>query len=160
MLFLQYAIAAKRGVMSMYTLDCSSGRLPGWAHGVGTLSHEQIRKFGDQIQRSSRSNRTPSRSSAIPRPIAGKTLAAVKRPSRSVAPVSRRTDEREGEGLRSHRPRGLGSPWTQSGAVFYVVLGCAFWRHPLDAKSVNDNVAQNIRRYTMVVGMIAFFQSF
>ena len=35
--------------MTMYTLDCSSGRLPGWAHGVGTLSREQIRKFGDQI---------------------------------------------------------------------------------------------------------------
>ena len=50
MLFLQYAIAANSGVMNMYTLDCSSGRLPGWAHGVGTLSHEQIRKFGDQIE--------------------------------------------------------------------------------------------------------------
>ena len=36
--------------MNMYTLDCSSGRLPGGAHGVGTLSHEQIRKFGDQIE--------------------------------------------------------------------------------------------------------------
>jgi Methyltransferase FkbM domain len=24
--------------------------LPGWAHGVGTLSREQIRKFGDQIE--------------------------------------------------------------------------------------------------------------
>jgi FkbM family methyltransferase len=50
MRFLQYAIAAKHGVMNMYTLDCSSGRLPVWAHGVGTLSHEQIRKFGDQIE--------------------------------------------------------------------------------------------------------------
>jgi FkbM family methyltransferase len=49
MLFLQYAIAAESGAMTMYTLDCSSGRLPGWAHGVGTLSREQIRKFGDQI---------------------------------------------------------------------------------------------------------------
>jgi FkbM family methyltransferase len=50
MLFLQYAIAESSGVMNMYTLDCSGGRLPGWAHGVGTLSHEQIRKFGDQIE--------------------------------------------------------------------------------------------------------------
>ena len=49
MLFLQYAIAETSGVMTMYTLDCSGGRLPGWAHGVGTLSREQIRKFGDQI---------------------------------------------------------------------------------------------------------------
>jgi FkbM family methyltransferase len=49
MLFLQYAIAADNGVMTMYTLDCSGGRLPGWAHGIGTLSREQIRKFGDQI---------------------------------------------------------------------------------------------------------------
>jgi FkbM family methyltransferase len=49
MVFLQCAIAAQRGAMTMYTLDCSGGRLPGWAHGVGTLSHEQIRKFGDQI---------------------------------------------------------------------------------------------------------------
>lgn len=49
MLFLQYAIAQKSGAMTMYTLDCSSGRLPGWAQGVGTLSREQIRKFGDQI---------------------------------------------------------------------------------------------------------------
>jgi FkbM family methyltransferase len=49
MVFLQCAIAAKNSVMTMYTLDCSGGRLPGWAHGVGTLSHEQIRKFGDQI---------------------------------------------------------------------------------------------------------------
>ncbi len=49
MLFLQYAIAEKRGAMTMYTLDCSSGRLPGWAQGVGTLSRDQIRKFGDQI---------------------------------------------------------------------------------------------------------------
>jgi FkbM family methyltransferase len=50
MVFLQCAVAAKAGVMTMYTLDCSSGRLPGWAHGVGTLSREQIRKFGDQIE--------------------------------------------------------------------------------------------------------------
>ena len=50
MVFLQCAIAAERGAMTMYTLDCSGGRLPGWAHGVGTLSHEQIRKFGDQIE--------------------------------------------------------------------------------------------------------------
>jgi FkbM family methyltransferase len=49
MRFLQVAIAAQAGAMTMYTLDCSSGRLPGWAHGVGTLLHEQIRKFGDQI---------------------------------------------------------------------------------------------------------------
>lgn len=49
MLFLQYAIAEKSGAMTMYTLDCSGGRLPGWAQGVGTLSREQIRKFGDQI---------------------------------------------------------------------------------------------------------------
>lgn len=49
MVFLQCAIAAEKGAMTMYTLDCSGGRLPGWAHGVGTLSHEQIRKFGDQI---------------------------------------------------------------------------------------------------------------
>jgi FkbM family methyltransferase len=50
MVFLQCAIAAEKGAMTMYTLDCSSGRLPGWAHGVGTLSQEQIRKFGDQIE--------------------------------------------------------------------------------------------------------------
>jgi FkbM family methyltransferase len=49
LIFLQYAVAAKSGVMTMYTLDCSGGRLPGWAQGVGTLSHEQICKFGDQI---------------------------------------------------------------------------------------------------------------
>jgi FkbM family methyltransferase len=49
MLFVQCAIAAQAGAMTMYTLDCSGGRLPGWAHGVGTLSREQIRKFGDQI---------------------------------------------------------------------------------------------------------------
>jgi hypothetical protein len=36
--------------MTMYTLDCSGGRLPGWAQGVGTLSREQIGKFGDQIE--------------------------------------------------------------------------------------------------------------
>ncbi|WMT71008.1 FkbM family methyltransferase [Bradyrhizobium sp. Ash2021] len=49
MVFLQYAVAENNGAMTMYTLDCSSGRLPGWAHGVGTLSREQIEKFGDQI---------------------------------------------------------------------------------------------------------------
>jgi FkbM family methyltransferase len=49
MVFLQCAVAEKQGTMTMYTLDCSGGRLPGWAHGVGTLSHEQILKFGDQI---------------------------------------------------------------------------------------------------------------
>ena len=49
MVFLQCAVAAANGAMTMYTLDCTSGRLPGWAHGVGTLSPEQIRKFGDQI---------------------------------------------------------------------------------------------------------------
>jgi FkbM family methyltransferase len=49
MLFVQCAIAAQACAMTMYTLDCSGGRLPGWAHGVGTLSREQIRKFGDQI---------------------------------------------------------------------------------------------------------------
>lgn len=35
--------------MTMYTLDCESGRLPRWARGVGTLSRTQIEKFGDQI---------------------------------------------------------------------------------------------------------------
>ena len=50
MRFLQYAIAEASGAMTMYTLDCSGGRLPGWAQGVGTLSGEQIRKFGDQIE--------------------------------------------------------------------------------------------------------------
>ncbi len=49
MRFLQYAVAESGGSMTMYTLDCSSGRLPGWAQGVGTLSRGQIRKFGDQI---------------------------------------------------------------------------------------------------------------
>ena len=49
MVFLQCAVAENRGAMTMYTLDCSGGRLPGWAHGVGTLSREQIQKFGDQI---------------------------------------------------------------------------------------------------------------
>lgn len=49
MQFLQYAVAAKPGSMTMYTLDCSSGQLPGWAQGVGTLSRDQIRKFGDQV---------------------------------------------------------------------------------------------------------------
>ena len=49
MVFLQCAVAENNGAMTMYTLDCSGGRLPGWAHGVGTLSREQIEKFGDQI---------------------------------------------------------------------------------------------------------------
>lgn len=49
MVYLQCAIASAPGTMTMYSLDCSSGRLPGWAHGVGTLSREQIGKFGDQI---------------------------------------------------------------------------------------------------------------
>lgn len=49
MQFLQYAVATSRGSMTMYTLDCGRGRLPGWAQGVGTLSREQIGKFGDQI---------------------------------------------------------------------------------------------------------------
>lgn len=47
--FLQCAIADTAGVMPLYTLDCSSGRLPRWAHGVGTLSREQLMRFGDQI---------------------------------------------------------------------------------------------------------------
>ena len=50
MVYVPCAIAAEPGTMTMYSLDCSSGRLPGWAHGVGTLSREQIRKFGDQIE--------------------------------------------------------------------------------------------------------------
>lgn len=50
MRFLQCAVSPKAGSMTMYTLDCSSGRLPRWAHGVGTLSLEQIRKSGDQIE--------------------------------------------------------------------------------------------------------------
>lgn len=49
MVYVPCAIAARPGMMTMYSLDCSSGKLPGWAHGVGTLSREQIRKFGDQI---------------------------------------------------------------------------------------------------------------
>jgi FkbM family methyltransferase len=49
MVYVPCAIATEPGTMTMYSLDCSSGRLPGWAHGVGTLSREQIRKFGDQI---------------------------------------------------------------------------------------------------------------
>jgi hypothetical protein len=50
MFFLQCAVGAKNGVVTMYTLDCSGGRLPGWAQGVGTLSYEQICKCGDQIE--------------------------------------------------------------------------------------------------------------
>lgn len=49
MTFLQCAITQQAGTMTMYTLDCSSGRLPGWACGVGTLSRDQILKSGDQI---------------------------------------------------------------------------------------------------------------
>jgi FkbM family methyltransferase len=49
MRFLPYAISAEAGHMTMYTLDCESGALPGWARGVGTLSRVQIEKFGDQI---------------------------------------------------------------------------------------------------------------
>jgi len=49
MAYVPCAVATEPGSMTMYSLDCSSGRLPGWAHGVGTLSREQIRKFGDQI---------------------------------------------------------------------------------------------------------------
>ena len=49
MQYFQCAVAADRGAMTMHTLDCSSGRLPRWAQGVGTLSLEQIRKYGDQI---------------------------------------------------------------------------------------------------------------
>ena len=49
MVYVPCAIATEPGTMTMYSLDCSSGRLPGWAHGVGTLSREQIQKFGDQI---------------------------------------------------------------------------------------------------------------
>jgi FkbM family methyltransferase len=50
MFFLQCAVGANNGVVTMYTLDCSGGRLPGWAQGVGTLSYEQICKCGDQIE--------------------------------------------------------------------------------------------------------------
>jgi FkbM family methyltransferase len=49
MRYVQKAIASEPGQMTMFSLDCSSGKLPGWAQGVGTLSAEQIRKFGDQI---------------------------------------------------------------------------------------------------------------
>jgi len=49
MRFLPYAIAAEKGDMTMYTLDCARGGLPSWARGVGTLSRSQIEKFGDQI---------------------------------------------------------------------------------------------------------------
>jgi FkbM family methyltransferase len=49
MRYVQKAIASAPGRMTMFSLDCSSGRLPAWAQGVGTLSAEQIRKFGDQI---------------------------------------------------------------------------------------------------------------
>jgi len=49
MVYVPCAIASEPGKMTMYSLDCSSGRLPGWAHGVGTLSRQQIEKFGDQI---------------------------------------------------------------------------------------------------------------
>jgi FkbM family methyltransferase len=49
MYYLQCAVTADQGAMTMFTLDCSSGRLPRWAQGVGALSIEQIRKSGDQI---------------------------------------------------------------------------------------------------------------
>lgn len=49
MQFVPKAISHEAGSMTMYTLDCSAGRLPRWAHGVGTLSREQILKSGDQI---------------------------------------------------------------------------------------------------------------
>ena len=49
MRFLQCAIAAETGSMTMYTLDCATHRLPSWARGVGTLSRKQIEKFSDQI---------------------------------------------------------------------------------------------------------------
>ena len=47
--FLQCAIAENAGMMPMYSLDCSSGLLPRWAHGVGTLSHAQLLRLADQI---------------------------------------------------------------------------------------------------------------
>jgi FkbM family methyltransferase len=47
--FLQCAIAENAGTMTMYSLDCSSGLLPRWAHGVGTLSHAQLLRLADQI---------------------------------------------------------------------------------------------------------------
>jgi FkbM family methyltransferase len=47
--FLQYAIAESAGTMPMYSLDCSSGLLPRWAHGVGSLSHAQLLRLADQI---------------------------------------------------------------------------------------------------------------
>lgn len=49
MQFVQKAISQQAGSMTMYSLDCSSGKLPRWAHGVGTLSREQILRAGDQI---------------------------------------------------------------------------------------------------------------
>jgi len=47
--FLQCAIAENAGTMPMYSLDCSSGSLPRWAHGVGTLSYAQLLRLSDQI---------------------------------------------------------------------------------------------------------------
>jgi FkbM family methyltransferase len=47
--FLQCAIAENAGAMPMYSLDCSSGLLPRWAHGVGSLSHAQLLRLADQI---------------------------------------------------------------------------------------------------------------
>jgi FkbM family methyltransferase len=47
--FLQCAIAESAGTMPMYSLDCSSGLLPRWAHGVGSLSRTQLLRLADQI---------------------------------------------------------------------------------------------------------------
>jgi FkbM family methyltransferase len=47
--FLQCAIAEKPGQMQMFNLDCSSGTLPRWANGVGTLSPTQLLRLSDQI---------------------------------------------------------------------------------------------------------------
>jgi FkbM family methyltransferase len=49
MRFIRSAVTAQPGTMTMYTLDCTTGWLPSWARGVGTLSRDQIQKFGDQI---------------------------------------------------------------------------------------------------------------
>jgi FkbM family methyltransferase len=47
--FLQCAIAENGGKMRMFSLDCSSGKLPYWARGVGTLSREQLLRLEGQI---------------------------------------------------------------------------------------------------------------
>jgi FkbM family methyltransferase len=47
--FLQFAIAENAGTMRMFSLNCSSGQLPRWAHGVGTLSRDQLLRLTDQI---------------------------------------------------------------------------------------------------------------